>query len=126
MPVVNYDKYCQMLDNAKKNRFAYAAINVTSEITANAVLQALAETKSDGIIQVSTGGGEFASGQGDQIPDGSVADDEPPVDPVEQPGVKQVAQCVQRIIDDIIPVIVRMKVGALLQTEEVEDLIHIH
>jgi len=62
MPVVNFEKYCQMLDNAKKNKFAYPAINVTSEITSNAVLAALAETKSDGIIQVSTGGGEFASG----------------------------------------------------------------
>lgn len=62
MPVVNYEKYCEMLDNAKKNKFAYAAINVTSETTANAVLEALAETNSDGIIQVSTGGGEFASG----------------------------------------------------------------
>jgi fructose-bisphosphate aldolase, class II len=62
MPVVDYKKYCQMLDNAKKNKFAYPAINVVSESSANAVLQALAETKSDGIIQVSTGGGEFASG----------------------------------------------------------------
>jgi len=53
-----------MLDNAKKNKFAYPAINVTSEATANACLQAFAEMKSDGIIQVSTGGGEFASGQG--------------------------------------------------------------
>ena len=64
MPVVSHEKYCEMLDNAKKNKFAYAAINVTSELTANAVLEAFAETKSDGIIQVSTGGGEFASGQG--------------------------------------------------------------
>lgn len=63
MPVVDYNKYCAMLDNAKKNKFAYPAINVTSEVTANAVLEAFAETKSDGIIQVSTGGGEFASGQ---------------------------------------------------------------
>jgi len=62
MPLVDYAKYCEMLDNAKKNKFAYPAINVTSEITANAVLEALVETKSDGIIQVSTGGGEFASG----------------------------------------------------------------
>lgn len=62
MPVVDFKKYCEMLDNAKKNKFAYPAINVTSEATANAVLAALAETKSDGIIQVSTGGGEFASG----------------------------------------------------------------
>ena len=64
MPVVDYKKYCEMLDNAKKNKFAYPAINVVSETSANAVLQALAETKSDGIIQVSTGGGEFASGLG--------------------------------------------------------------
>lgn len=63
MPVVDYKKYCAMLDNAKKNKFAYAAINVTSEATANAVLSAFAELKCDGIIQVSTGGGEFASGQ---------------------------------------------------------------
>ncbi|MBN1300596.1 MAG: class II fructose-bisphosphate aldolase [Melioribacteraceae bacterium] len=62
MPVVNYEKYCEMLDNAKKNKFAYPAINVTSEITANACLEAFAETNSDGIIQVSTGGGQFASG----------------------------------------------------------------
>ncbi|MDX1699746.1 MAG: class II fructose-bisphosphate aldolase, partial [Melioribacteraceae bacterium] len=64
MPVVDYQKYCQMLDNAKKNKFAYAGINVTSEITSNAVLQAFAESKSDGLIQVSTGGGQFASGLG--------------------------------------------------------------
>lgn len=62
MPVVDCEKYCKMLDNAKKNKFAYPAINVTSEVTANAVLEAFAEMKSDGIIQVSTGGGEFASG----------------------------------------------------------------
>lgn len=63
MPVVDYKQYCQMLDNAKKNKFAYPAINVVSESSANAVMEALAELKSDGIIQVSTGGGEFASGQ---------------------------------------------------------------
>ncbi len=62
MPVVNYEKYCKMLENAKKNKFAYPAINITSEATANACLEAFAELKSDGIIQVSTGGGEFASG----------------------------------------------------------------
>ena len=64
MPVVNHQKYCEMLENAKKNQFAYPAINVTSEISANACLEAFAEMKSDGIIQVSTGGGEFASGLG--------------------------------------------------------------
>lgn len=64
MPVANYQTYCQMLDHAKKNKFAYPAINVSSMVTANAALKAFADRKSDGIIQVSTGGGEFASGRG--------------------------------------------------------------
>jgi fructose-bisphosphate aldolase, class II len=62
MPVVDYEKYCQMIDRARKGKFAYPAINVTSMTTANAVLRGLADSKSDGIIQVSTGGGTFASG----------------------------------------------------------------
>lgn len=64
MPVVNYQQYCQMLDNAKDNKFAYPAINITSSETINAALLAFKEANSDGIIQVSTGGGKFASGQG--------------------------------------------------------------
>jgi fructose-bisphosphate aldolase class II len=51
-----------MLDRARAGRFAYPAINVTSLTTANAVLKGLAESQSDGIIQVSTGGAAFASG----------------------------------------------------------------
>ena len=62
MPVPNYHKYCQMLDKAKANKYAYPAINITSLTTANAALAGFAAKKSDGIIQVSTGGGEFASG----------------------------------------------------------------
>jgi fructose-bisphosphate aldolase class II len=62
MPVADYKTYCRMLDGARKNHFAYPAINVSSLTTANAVLKGLAESRSDGIIQVSTGGGAFASG----------------------------------------------------------------
>jgi fructose-bisphosphate aldolase class II len=62
MPVADYAKYCEMLDRARHGRFAYPAVNVTSLSTVNAVLKGLAESKSDGIIQVSTGGGAFASG----------------------------------------------------------------
>ena len=51
-----------MLDTAQKGGFAYPAINITSLTTANGALKAFAEAKSDGIIQVSTGGGQFASG----------------------------------------------------------------
>ena len=62
MPVADYETYCKMLDRARDNHFAYPGINVTSLVTANAALKGLAESKSDGIIQVSTGGGAFASG----------------------------------------------------------------
>ncbi|MEW6077879.1 MAG: class II fructose-bisphosphate aldolase [Thermodesulfobacteriota bacterium] len=62
MPVADYATYCKMLERAREGRFAYPAINVTSLTTANAVLKGLAESKSDGIVQVSTGGGAFASG----------------------------------------------------------------
>ena len=64
MPVADYATYCRMLDNASKHGFAYPAINVTSMTTINAVLKGLADKKSDGIIQISTGGGKFASGIG--------------------------------------------------------------
>ncbi|RNC68257.1 MAG: class II fructose-bisphosphate aldolase [Desulfuromonadales bacterium] len=62
MPVASFDIYCRMLDRAREGRFAYPAINVTSLTTANAVLKGLAESGSDGIIQISTGGAAFASG----------------------------------------------------------------
>lgn len=62
MPVVNHQQYCQMLDNAKQNGFAYPAINITSSSTINAALLGFKEAGSDGIIQVSTGGGQFGAG----------------------------------------------------------------
>jgi fructose-bisphosphate aldolase, class II len=62
MPVADYKTYCRMLDRAQEQNFAYPAINVTSLTTANAVLRGLAESRSDGIIQISTGGAAFASG----------------------------------------------------------------
>ena len=62
MPVADYETYCRMLDRARDKRFAYPAINVTSLVTANAALRGFAESRSDGIIQVSTGGGAAASG----------------------------------------------------------------
>ncbi|PCK07853.1 MAG: class II fructose-bisphosphate aldolase [Alteromonadaceae bacterium] len=64
MGIVNHEQYCQILDNAKQNKFAYPAINVSSSETANAALLGFKMANSDGIIQVSTGGGKFASGMG--------------------------------------------------------------
>jgi len=62
MPVATPAQYRAMLDAAQEGGYAYPAINITSLITANGALKAFAEQKSDGIIQVSTGGGQFASG----------------------------------------------------------------
>jgi fructose-bisphosphate aldolase class II len=62
MPVATPDQYLEMLDRAKNGGFAYPAINVSSSQTLNAALAGLAEAGSDGIIQVTTGGGDYWSG----------------------------------------------------------------
>ncbi|MEU6645957.1 class II fructose-bisphosphate aldolase [Saccharomonospora sp. NPDC046836] len=63
MPIATPEVYAEMLDRARANEFAYPAINVTSSETVNAAIRGFAEAESDGIIQFSTGGAEFASGQ---------------------------------------------------------------
>ncbi len=62
MPIASPEVYAEMLDRAKAGAFAYPAINVTSSQTLNAALRGFADAGSDGIIQVSTGGAEYASG----------------------------------------------------------------
>ncbi len=62
MPVASPKQYAAMLDAAQENNYAFPAINCTSIITMNAALKGLADSKSDGIIQYSTGAGQFASG----------------------------------------------------------------
>jgi len=63
MPIASPAVYAEMLDRAKAGGFAYPAVNVTSSETLNAALGGLAAASSDGILQVSTGGAEFLSGQ---------------------------------------------------------------
>jgi fructose-bisphosphate aldolase, class II len=62
MPIATPEVYAEMLDRAALSGFAYPAINVTSSETVNAALRGFADAGSDGILQVSTGGAEFASG----------------------------------------------------------------
>ncbi|UNX54599.1 class II fructose-bisphosphate aldolase [Georgenia sp. TF02-10] len=62
MPIATPETYTEMIDRAKAGKFAYPAINVTSSQTVTAALQGFAEAGSDGILQVSVGGGEYASG----------------------------------------------------------------
>jgi fructose-bisphosphate aldolase, class II len=62
MPIATPEIYAQMLDTAKKDAFAFPAINVSSSQTLNAALKGFADAGSDGIVQVSTGGAEYLSG----------------------------------------------------------------
>ena len=68
MPIATPAQYAAMLDAAQAGGYAFPAVNVTSVVTVNAALKAFADKKSDGIIQVSTGGGQFASGLGVKDP----------------------------------------------------------
>jgi fructose-bisphosphate aldolase class II len=51
-----------MLDAASRNGYAYPAVNITSSSTLNAALDAFAKAGSDGIVQLTPSGAEFASG----------------------------------------------------------------
>jgi len=62
VPIATPEVYADMLDRAKHGSFAYPAINITSSQTVTAAIRGFAEAGSDGIIQVSTGGAEYASG----------------------------------------------------------------
>ena len=73
MPVPNAAQFAHMLDEAQKGNYALASINVTSSTTLNAALAAFAESGTDGIIQFSTGGSEFASGPAKNMALGAIA-----------------------------------------------------
>jgi fructose-bisphosphate aldolase class II len=64
MPIATPEVYEEMLARAKEHAFAFPAINCTSSETVNAAIKGFADAGSDGIIQFSTGGAEFASGLG--------------------------------------------------------------
>ena len=62
MALATPETYNAMLDAAKASGYAFPAINITSSSTITAAIQGFAEAESDGIIQVSVGGGQYASG----------------------------------------------------------------
>ncbi len=62
MPIASSEIYSDMLDRAKAGAFAYPAINVSSSQTIIAAIRGFAEAQSDGLIQFSWGGAEYASG----------------------------------------------------------------
>jgi hypothetical protein len=62
MPVATAEQYAAMLDAAAGGGYALAAVNVTSSETLNGALRGFAEAGADGIVQVTTGGAAFLSG----------------------------------------------------------------
>ena len=62
MAIATPEIYAEMLDRAKACAFAYPAINVSSSQTLIAAIRGFAEAESDGIVQFSWGGAEYASG----------------------------------------------------------------
>jgi fructose-bisphosphate aldolase class II len=62
MPVATPEVYAEMLDKAKRESFAYPAINVSSSQTLKAPLSGFADAEIDGIVQISTGGADYLSG----------------------------------------------------------------
>jgi fructose-bisphosphate aldolase, class II len=60
--IATREQYAAMLDAASADGHALAAVNVTSSETLNGAMRGFAEVGADGIIQISTGGAEFASG----------------------------------------------------------------
>ncbi len=64
MPIATPEVYAEMLGRAKEHSFAFPAINCVGSESVNATIKGFADAGSDGIIQFSTGGAEFASGLG--------------------------------------------------------------
>ncbi|HEY4098202.1 MAG TPA: class II fructose-bisphosphate aldolase [Baekduia sp.] len=62
MPLATTEQYGAMLDAASAGGWALPSINVTSSQTLIGVLQGFAEAGSDGLVQVTTGGGAYLSG----------------------------------------------------------------
>ena len=62
--VITGDLVQEIFNDAKMNKYALPAVNVTSTSTVNAVLEAAAEVNSPVIIQFSSGGCQFFAGKG--------------------------------------------------------------
>src|SRR3954471_4804045 len=62
MPVATPAQYAQLLDAARAGGYAIPAVNVTSSTTLNAAILGFVTAGSDGIVQLSRGGGGFAAG----------------------------------------------------------------
>src|SRR5512146_1063018 len=73
MPLATPAQYAEMLDAAKAGGYAIPAVNVSSSTTLNAAIRGFVSAGSDGIVQVSRGGGGFAAGAAEDRALGAMA-----------------------------------------------------
>jgi len=73
VPAASPRDFHALIDKASQGQFALASINVTSTNTANAALAGFVQAKADGIVQISTGGGEHASGPAKNMALGAIS-----------------------------------------------------
>jgi fructose-bisphosphate aldolase class II len=73
VPLATPEQYIEMLDAAKQDGYAYAAVNVSSSTTLNAAVAGFTAAESDGIIQLTPSGAAFASGAADEAAVGAMA-----------------------------------------------------
>jgi fructose-bisphosphate aldolase, class II len=66
-------QYREMIDAAHAGGYAYPAVNVSSSQTLNAALRGFVEARSDGIVQITTSGASYLSGQVDDMAAGAQA-----------------------------------------------------
>src|SRR3954452_20267708 len=60
--IATTEQYAAILDAASAGGYALPAVNVTSSETLNGAMRGFAEARADGIVQITTGAGEFLSG----------------------------------------------------------------
>jgi fructose-bisphosphate aldolase class II len=73
LPLATPEQYVEMLDAAKRDGYAYPAVNVSSSSTLNAALAGFAQASSDGIVQFTPSGAAFASGPAEDAAAGALA-----------------------------------------------------
>jgi fructose-bisphosphate aldolase class II len=73
MPIATPEQFRAMIDTARRDGFAYPAVNVTSSQTLNAALRGFAESRSDGIVQITTGAATYLSGPAQDMATGAHA-----------------------------------------------------
>jgi fructose-bisphosphate aldolase, class II len=73
MGVPTTEQYAAMLDAAAAGGYAYPAVNVTSSQTLNAAIRGFADVGSDGIVEVTTGSGEYLAGESEDAARGARA-----------------------------------------------------